>query len=223
MSEPRATARRTIEVVPGVRRWSIRDERIGGAESDAYAITTAGRVTLIDPLPLVEGALVRLGSLEAIVLTAANHQRSAWRLRRERDLEVYAPEGPTVGTEPGQLEEEPDVRYGDGEHLPGGLIAIHTPGPAYAMYSLWLDGERRVLFVSDLLARERRGLPSFLPSEYQDDPRLTRVSVRRLAETLPVDVVCFAHGPPIVKDGRAALERALTRDAEQLEPVAPTI
>ncbi|MCI0574325.1 MAG: MBL fold metallo-hydrolase, partial [Myxococcaceae bacterium] len=71
MSEPRAHATRTVEVVPGIRRWSVRDDRIGGADSEAYAVLDDdGAVVLVDPLPLSEGALNALGPVTAIVLTA---------------------------------------------------------------------------------------------------------------------------------------------------------
>jgi hypothetical protein len=46
------------------------------------------------------------------------------------------------------------------------------------------------------------------------------ISVRRLIQELPIEVVCFNHGPPILRGGRRSLERALLRDLELL-PVAP--
>lgn len=212
MSEPSGHARKIIRVVPTVHRWRVHDDRIGGASSDAYAVVAEGRVTLIDPLPVDEEELRRLGRITSIVLTAANHQRSAWRYRRLFGAPVYAPEGPTVGPEPGQLEEEPDFRYSGGDALPNGLTAFHTPGPTEAMYALWLDRPRSVVFLSDILYHDGSGTPKFVASEYQDEPDRTRHSVRRLADHLPVEVLCFAHGPPICADGRQALERALAHD-----------
>jgi len=215
MTEPNAQARKIVRVVPTVHRWRVHDDRIGGEESDAYAVVRSGRVTLIDPLPVRESELQRLGQIEAIVLTAANHQRSAWRYRRLLGVPVFAPEGPTVGTVPGQLEEEPDHRYSGGDSVPGGLVAFHAPGPTEAMYALWLDSPRSVVFLSDLLWHDGSGLPRFVNSAYQDEPMRTRASVRRIADHLPVEVLCFAHGPPICQGGRQALERALAVDLEE--------
>ncbi|MFO7155719.1 MAG: MBL fold metallo-hydrolase [Pseudomonadota bacterium] len=215
MTEPNAQARKIVRVVPTVHRWRVHDDRIGGEESDAYAVVRSGRVTLIDPLPVSESELRRLGQIEAIVLTAANHQRSAWRYRRLFGVPVFAPEGPTVGPVPGQLEEEPDYRYSGGDTLPGGLVAFHAPGPAEAMYALWLDSPRSVVFLSDLLWHDGSGLLRFFDSAYQDEPMRTRASVRRIADHLPLEVLCFAHGPPICENARQALERALAVDLEE--------
>ena len=214
MTEPKAQARKIVRVVPTVHRWRVHDDRLAGEESDAYAVVRSGSVTLIDPLPVSESELRRLGKIEAIVLTAANHQRSAWRYRRLFGVPVFAPEGPTVGTTPGQLEEEPDYRYSGGDTLPGGLTAFHAPGPTEAMYALWLDHPRSVVFLSDLLVHDGSGLPRFINAIYQDEPARTRASVRRIADHLPVEVLCFAHGPPICDGGRQALERALQADRE---------
>jgi glyoxylase-like metal-dependent hydrolase (beta-lactamase superfamily II) len=51
-----------------------------------------------------------------------------------------------------------------------------------------------------------------VPGEYQDDPRRTRASVRKLAR-LDVAVVCPGHGAPVRRGGARALATALERDA----------
>lgn len=63
MSEPKAVAKKLEEIVPGVYRYKVMDDRIG-AESDAYALVEKGRAVLIDPLPLAESTLKRLGRIE---------------------------------------------------------------------------------------------------------------------------------------------------------------
>jgi glyoxylase-like metal-dependent hydrolase (beta-lactamase superfamily II) len=189
----------------------MRDDRIGGTDSEAFALMANGRAVLIDPLPLGYELLRSLGAIDAILLTAANHQRASWRLRRALGSPVLAPAGPSIGRQPGQLEEYPDRRYRDGDVLPGGLRALHAPGPAAATYALWQE-PLRALFLSDLLFRGRSPTPRFIDSSYQDDPARTRVSVRELARRLPARVLCFAHGPPILRRGRSALREALRRD-----------
>lgn len=215
MTEPKAKAQQVVPVVPGVFRWWVEDDRLDGAESDAYAIVNDGRVVLIDPLPLDEKVLCDLGKAEAIVLTASCHQRSAWRYRRLLGgVPVWAPDG-AVG-----LEDTPDFRYSAGDSLPGELVAFHTPGPTDAMYALWRN-EPNTLFLTDLLSHDGSGLPVFMPSEYQDEPWRTRQSVRWLLEHVPVEVLCFNHGPPILSGGREALERALEHDVHPPAPSAP--
>ncbi|MCP3099686.1 MBL fold metallo-hydrolase [Myxococcus sp. K15C18031901] len=215
MSEPKGKARRLVEVVPGVHHWSVSDDRIGGSRSDAYAVVDDdGAVVLIDPLPIDEAKLRELGDITAILLTAGNHQRSAWRFRKELGAPVWAPE------DAHGLEDTPDFTYVAGDTLPAGLMPFHTPGPAIAMYTLWMQRHPRgVAFISDLLVHDDKGTPEFVPSEYQDDPLRTRQSVQRILDHLTVDTVCFAHGAPIVRDGAAALRRALEEDMEA--PAAP--
>src|SRR5512134_1984801 len=59
MSEPKAVAGTVEEVVPGVWRWHVWDDRID-FESDAHAVSDEGGTVLIDPLPLQENAPKKL-------------------------------------------------------------------------------------------------------------------------------------------------------------------
>ena len=213
MSQPKEQALQVVQVIPGLYRWSVSDDRIGGVSSEAFAVVSEdGSVTLIDPLPIEEDLLRQLGRVEAIVLTAGNHQRAAWHLRREFGAPVWAPH------EAQGLEDTPDASYGAGDTLPGGLVAYHTPGPTSAMYALWMERPRRVVFLSDLLSHDEQGTPRFVASEHQDEPARTRTSIRRVLDHLPVEVLCFAHGAPILQDGAAALRRALAEDTEFASP-----
>jgi glyoxylase-like metal-dependent hydrolase (beta-lactamase superfamily II) len=207
MSEPEAIAHTAEEIAPGVWRWSVHDDRID-YESDAHAIVENGRVVLIDPLRLEESALKRLGVVEAICLTAKCHQRSAWRYRREFGVKVWAPQGVRP------MDEESDVLYRAGDQLPGGLQAIHTPGPENVHFAFWLAREPGVLFCPDLLMRGARKGLEFVPAQFHDDPAETRRSVQRLL-TLRFSVLCFNHGAPITNDPHAALREMLRRDAKQ--------
>lgn len=210
MSEPKATASKTVEVLPGIHRWWVNDDRIGGVESDAFAVMHTGKVTLIDPLPLTDGALEALGPVEAVVLSAGNHQRSAWALRAKLHVPVFAPRG-ALG-----LVEKPDSVYESGDALPGGLVAFHTPGPVESMHALWTTTPVRTVFAADLLTHDGNGNLSFVASKYQEEPGRTRASVRRILETLDPDALFVSHGPPLLKDVSAALSRALKEDPEHL-------
>jgi glyoxylase-like metal-dependent hydrolase (beta-lactamase superfamily II) len=201
MSEPKTIAQKAEEVAPGVWRWFVHDDRID-FESDAHAVAEGNRVVLIDPLPLKEVALKRLGTVEAICLTAKCHQRSAWRYRQRFSVKVYAPEGVRP------MDEEPDVLYRAGDQLPGGLQAIHTPGPENLHYAFWLAREPGVLFCPDLLMRSKGKELEFVPAELHDDPAATRTSVRRLLD-FRFSVLCFNHGAPITDDPHAALQKVL--------------
>jgi glyoxylase-like metal-dependent hydrolase (beta-lactamase superfamily II) len=199
MSEPQAVADRVAETVPGVWWWGLHDDRIDFL-STAHAIAGPGGVVLIDPLPLAPSALARLGDVTAICLTAGTHQRSAWRYRRELDARVYAPSLSR------QIDEEPDVRYADGDELPGGLRAVFTPGAGTTQHTFVLKREG-VAFVPDLLTHvPQRGL-RMVSDEYMHDPAEARRSIRKLLD-LPFSTLCLDHGEPLADDPKAAI-RAL--------------
>ena len=201
MSEPKTTAQSVEEVTRRIWHWHLWDDRIQ-SKSDAHAVTNDEGTVLIDPLHLRQDLLARFEPVIAICLTAACHQRSAWRYRRAFGAKVYAPEGCR------EMEEAPDHRYTDGSSLPGGLRAVHTPGPEAAHFALLREAEPAVLFCPDLVMRSADGRLSFIPAEYHDDPDATRASVLRLI-TVPFQVLCFDHGAPLTANPQGALRDLL--------------
>lgn len=206
MTEPEGTAAMAADVLRGVHRFSMLDSRIQ-AESDCYVLVDDdGKVVLIDPLPLGDAVVLGGASVEAIILTCSSHERSSARYSRELGCPIWAPQG-AVDFE----EITPDRWYSDGDELPGGVQAVHAPGPTDAHYALYLDKGPGVIFCADLLANMGgRGLV-FLPDEYQDDPRLSRESARKLLD-FNFDILCPDHGDPIISGARTAIANALERD-----------
>jgi glyoxylase-like metal-dependent hydrolase (beta-lactamase superfamily II) len=208
MPEPKGTAKLAGEVAPGVYRFTMHDDRID-FESDGYVVVEKGRAVLIDPLPMRPRDLKKLGEVEAICLTASCHERAAKRYHESFNVPVYAPRRAVdfEGT-------KPDRWYGPGASLPGGLKAVHSPGPTDAHYSLYLLRGGGVVFCADLLTNVgSRGL-AFVAGEYQDEPKRTRVSVRRLLK-LPFRVLCPNHGKPVTTGAKKAVRQALAHDAAQ--------
>jgi hypothetical protein len=201
MAEPKEVAQTVEEVVPGVWHWRVHDDRIDFL-SAAHALAAADGVVLIDPLPLAVEALAGLGAMHAIVLTSGSHQRSAWRFRRELGVPVHAPALSRT------LEEEPDIRYGDGDLLPGGLRAVFTPGAGTTQHTLLRETAPAVAFVSDLFARGPGEPLVLVPARYMHDPAEARRSAGKLLE-LPFSILCVAHGVPVVDDPKAAIRAAL--------------
>ena len=201
VSEPQAVAESIEEVVPGVWHWHVPDERIGGYISAAHAVRGDDGVVLVDPLPLSEEAMSGLGEVSAVCLTTSSHQRSAWRLRRELGVSVWAPAASK------EVEEEPDERYSEGDALPAGLRAIFTPGAGTTQHSLLL-GE--VLFTPDLFVRPAGEPLALIPAEYAHDPEQSRRTAERLLE-LDFGVLCTGHGTPVTDDPKTAIREALAR------------
>jgi len=208
MSEPKSRAKSLKTVVPGVYTWSVLDERIGGSASDAHAVVERKSVVLIDPLPLsraAEAALGKLGEVEAILLTGSWHQRSAWRYRDKFGAKVFAPRGAEG------LEGKPDRWYKKGDKLPGGLVAVHTPGPTEALYGFFRPAGGGVFFSSDVLIRVGRGKVSFLPEAYQENPKKSRATVKKLLG-LKFKTICFGHGRPLKSLTRRTIAAAIKAD-----------
>jgi hypothetical protein len=200
VSEPKTVASHLEEVVPGVRRWSIHDERIDFVGA-AYAVPAEDRDVMIDPLPLEDEALGELAP-EAIVLTCGSHQRCAWRYRRTFGVQVYAP---ALAKE---IDEEPDVRYGDGDLLPAGLLPVFTPGAGTTQHTLLL-GDPKVAFVPDMLVETPDGHVAMLASRWMYDPDEARRSVEKLLD-LDFDVLCLTHGGVVTKGAKDAVRGALS-------------
>jgi glyoxylase-like metal-dependent hydrolase (beta-lactamase superfamily II) len=208
MSEPTARAGRLQPVREGVLHWTVLDDRIQH-RSEAYAVESSEGVVLVDPLPLEQSLLERLGRVAAICLTAGSHQRSAWRYRRLLEVPVLAPEGARG------LIEVPDRVYRPGDLLPGGLRPLPTPGPIGPHHALLLErpGFPGVVFCGDLVIRGDNGEPfRFLRPPHVEDPRRAEESVRRLL-ALSFEALCPAHGAPLASGGRRALENLLAEQA----------
>jgi len=204
MTEPREIAEQADEVVAGLYHWHIHNANIGGAISSSHALVDGDVCVFVDPVRLADGALAALPKPGAVVLTARCHQRAAWRYRRELGAEVWLP------VDASAADEEPDRRYGEGDTLPGGLVAVRTPGPEWPHYSFLLDADPGVLFCSDLVMRPGGKELRFVPFEYHEDPAATRHSVERLLE-LSFEVLCLAHGKPLTDDPKAALRELLDK------------
>jgi len=202
MSEPKETAPGVEEVTEGICHWRIHNSAIGGAISSSHAVSADGGSVLIDPVRLADDALAALPRPSAIVLTARCHQRAAWRYRAQFGVEVWLPEDAAAA------DEQPDRRYAEGDALPGGLIAVRTPGPEWPHYSFLLEREPGVLFCSDLISNDGGRRLRFVPPEYHEDPDETRRSVEKLL-TLPFTILCLDHGAPIADEPKEALRQLL--------------
>ena len=202
MSEPREIADSVEQVVEGVWHWRIHNANIGGTISSSHAVAAGRGSVLIDPVRLAPKAFESLPAPTAVVLDARTHQRAAWRYRAEFAIEVWLPEDAP------KADEEPDRRYGEGDVLPGGLLAIRTPGPERAHYSFLLERAPGVLFCSDLISNDGGRELRFVSPEYHEDPAETRRSVEHLL-ALPFAVLCLDHGAPVTDDPKAALQELL--------------
>jgi glyoxylase-like metal-dependent hydrolase (beta-lactamase superfamily II) len=92
----------------------------------------------------------------------------------------------------------------DGDELPGGWIAVHTPGhtPGHTSYfhPAW-----RILIAGDALGGAYDGRPHPPMRIYTEDSATAARSIRKLAALEP-QIICFGHGP-VLRDAAQALSR----------------
>lgn len=201
MSAPSTVAKRLETIGRGVLRLVVHDERIDH-QSNGYALIENGVITVIDPLPVVPGLLERHGRIGAIVIACPSHQRAAFGLRTASGAAIHAP------AESHGLQGEADHLFRDGDRLPGGLVAVHAPGPSGPHYALRLERPPGFLFVADLLLNDSRSGIRFLEAPHLPDPAAARRSVLLLLG-LPFERLAFGHGDPILEGGREAMRAVL--------------
>jgi hypothetical protein len=204
MTEPTVVATELEEVAPDVFHWRVVNDHIGGEWSSSHAVRALAGSVLIDPVQLSDDGLRRREPVREIVLTAATHQRSAWRYRQRFQARVWLPHGSRA------TEEVPDAWYGEDDLLPGGLRAIRTPGPEEPHYSLLREEEPRPVLPGSRGAEPKRGArlrPRAVPRRPRRDAPERR-ALRRPRLRAPG----LAHGPPL-REGSRAFRELLERTA----------
>jgi glyoxylase-like metal-dependent hydrolase (beta-lactamase superfamily II) len=93
----------------------------------------------------------------------------------------------------------------DGAELPGGWIAVWTPGHTPGHTAYW-QPEGRILIAGDALGSRLRGEILANTGAYSVDNDEVVRSVRKLAALEP-DTICFGHGPEIVGNAAPLLRR----------------
>jgi len=210
VSEPSVRASSTRRIAPYLHWWTVEDDRIGGAQSDSYAVDTRFGVVFIDPLPMTYVAADAYPSVGSALLTTPRHQRAAWRYRFEHGARVWAPRGSE-----GFLLHEPDDYFTDQSAMPAHFKAIRTATIGSANFAFFTEGDSerpKVLFVGDLIKRRTRESSLELAQQDGRGTSLVRRDVEALLE-LDFQVLCLSHGGPILDDPHGALRELLDSTA----------
>jgi glyoxylase-like metal-dependent hydrolase (beta-lactamase superfamily II) len=176
---------------------------VGGLEKLRHVLVTHHHIDHVGPLARIAGDDVTVWAhpLDARVIRGdARDPTPASRNAIERSgVWAIAHLGPKRATA------RVDRELADGEEIPVGLVAYHTPGHT-AGHMSFLMPSQRLLFVGDAAANYlgRLGPPIGLYSENHED---VRKSIAKLA-ALDFDVACFGHGR-VLKDSAAARFRRL--------------
>jgi glyoxylase-like metal-dependent hydrolase (beta-lactamase superfamily II) len=212
------------ELAPGLWRWTaLHPEWTPEAAEDGEGweqevgcvyLETAGHVLLFDPLIPVEPEaratflrnldddVRRKGKPVAILLTIFFHERSTAELSRRFDAGVWIQAGAVE-----RVDAPVTNPFAPGDVLPGGVIGIDGRRGFETIY--WLP-EQRALVPGDLLLGDGNGGIRVPPEHWlrQTTRRDLKRSLLALLD-LPVEMVLVSHGEPVLKNGHAALERAL--------------
>jgi glyoxylase-like metal-dependent hydrolase (beta-lactamase superfamily II) len=196
------------EIRPGLWRW-VTFHPEWRQDVGSVACEGGDDLVLIDPLlesdKALDGLVKRVGKPVSVLVSVYWHTRSADVVARRHGARVLAPSGgkAAVGRRAPTTE---SFRIGD--PLPGGVEAFPTVRGSEVVY--WIPEHRAVVPGDVLLGADGGGLrlcpQGWLPSR-KTQPQLAQ-SLRPLLD-LPVARVLVSHGEPVLRGGRAALDRAL--------------
>jgi len=190
------------EILPGVLHWTAQHPS-AGIESASHLLVAEG--VLIDPIAPPEGLAWFDGrEVGEILLTNRHHTRSAFDLQQRLGVPVRAPRTGMHDLPRGRVEP-----YDFGDDLGAGITphAISETWPDET--ALALPGVRAVAIADGVTNYD--GLGFFSDSLLGDDPEAEKQRLRdgfaRLVDAVEFDHLLFAHGTPILGDGREQLRR----------------
>jgi hypothetical protein len=190
------------EVLPGVLHWTARHPT-ARLESGSHYLVEEG--ILIDPIAPPDGLDWFDGrEIGEILLTNRHHTRSAFDLQDRLGATIRAPR-----TGMNELPADRVQPYDFGDELSAGICphAISETWPDET--ALEIPGHRAVAIADGVINYD--GLGFFADFLLGDDPEAEKQRLRdgfaRLVAGVDFDHLLFAHGTPIVGDGREQLRR----------------
>jgi glyoxylase-like metal-dependent hydrolase (beta-lactamase superfamily II) len=195
-------------VTPHFAFWHSSDP---ASKSELFATAAAddtGRILLVDPIPLAAEAragLFRLGTVEAIAVTNANHWRAAAQFSADFDAPIFANSSPTPEIS------SPVKPASHLEKMFAGLVTIPIEGAAPGEIALHFPQDDGTLIVGDSLIHfDPYGL-ALLPKKYCSNQQEMRRSLRQLFAPKSSRIF-FAHGLPILAQTMSRLKTLLDNE-----------
>ncbi|UCE62883.1 MAG: hypothetical protein JSU59_08340 [Nitrospirota bacterium] len=194
------------EMVPGLYHWKVYNPYIKDKVDSYFALLDPP--ILIDPMEPEEGLdqFRRFPPPAHIFLTNRLHDRHC-----QRYIDSF---GTTVWCHRAGLHEFQDgslavTAFDHGDELPGGVKAIEVGVLCPEETALLLPIAEGVLAIGDALVRWE-GKIGFVPDFLLgDDPPAIRVGIRdrflEICSSYDFDHLLFAHGDPLIGEGKAAL------------------
>jgi glyoxylase-like metal-dependent hydrolase (beta-lactamase superfamily II) len=194
---------------PALWAWQIYDPTVK-SELFSSAFLAESGTYLVDPVPLSEEQLAELFAFRpvvGIVVTNANHQRSACAYAERFSTPLFARAGAFAGSKPPRLTE-----LGAGSRLGPDLEIVAIDGAAAGEIVLYHASNGGTLIVGDALINFEPYGFTFLPRKYCLNDQEMRFSLRQLLAK-PAKRMLFAHGTPILSDAAKRLRELLEGDS----------
>jgi hypothetical protein len=189
------------EIAPGIHHWTAYRDTIGMTVSSHW-IEPAGIV--IDPLVPDEGLEAFGVAPQQVVLTTGLHTRHAERFAEAFSIAIRAPReaadrlGDRLAFDP----------YTDHEELAPGVRAVHVGVLCPDEYALHITAAEGAIAFADGLHHYGQTLDFFSDDLLGDDPEAVKRGLEERFRALlerDFDHLLFAHGDPIVGDGKRVL------------------
>jgi len=190
-------------IATDVVAWSVFDSKIK-AEISSAAISTSSGVYLVDPIAVSSDSLCILKHperLAGVIVTNANHDRASKHFANDFKIPIYATHAAEISSA---------TTLTDGDLAPD-LRVVTIEGAAPGEIALHLSRDLGTLVIGDALINFGSSGFSYLPAKYCTNAKQLRRSLRQLLD-LPFERILFAHGAPIVKNGRERLIALLGED-----------
>jgi glyoxylase-like metal-dependent hydrolase (beta-lactamase superfamily II) len=195
------------EILPGILTWPWFSAR-HGYDFNGWLVRHPQGNVCIDPAEMPDDVLeeIRREGVARIVLTNRNHFRSSMRVLERTGARIAIhPADAAFAREKGTAV---DDELSPGQSA-GPFVVVDAHGKSPGEVALhW--AARRILVVGDACIGKPPGECALLPDTVIDDKRALIESLRRLAR-LDFDALLVGDGAPILKEGRAALERLVAR------------
>jgi hypothetical protein len=194
------------EILPGLFHWEAFHEPIKLNVSSYYVEPAA---VVIDPKIPDDGFEALPGEPQQVVLTSGHHQRDAAAFAERYGIPIRASHEAAARLD-GEIDVEP---FGKGDEVAPGVTAIHIGKLSDDEGALHVAvGEGAIAFADGL--NRYGGALGFFPDELLGThPERVKEGLKQAFHGLLIrdfDHLLFAHGEPLINDGKAALRKFVT-------------
>jgi glyoxylase-like metal-dependent hydrolase (beta-lactamase superfamily II) len=194
------------QIAPGIQQWSVFSEE-KQVDFNGLLLTLNDHCILVDPPslgPADRTALLKMPSVDYIIVTNRDHVRDAEACRRDFNAKLYVP-----AMDAPLMDVSADKTYQDGELLPGGLWVIHLQGmKSPGESALFVERGKGILIVGDALIGKPSGRLSLLPPEKFPDFGKAKEGLKRVLK-YNFDMVLVGDGSPVLTGGKELVRQAI--------------